>query len=78
MAMGNVDPADRGFLGDLAPSVLPVYQYRDREQLLNTIKQAVATASNALTIQYSQVNFFQKRAHLLPGPRMTPSQTVCY
>ncbi|CAP92584.1 Pc13g15150 [Penicillium rubens Wisconsin 54-1255] len=39
MAMDNVDPAGRGFLGDLAPSVLPVYQYRDREQLLNTISR---------------------------------------
>ncbi|KAJ5835618.1 hypothetical protein N7447_001644 [Penicillium robsamsonii] len=47
--MDNVDPAGRGFLGDLAPSVLPVYQYRDREQLLNTIKQTVATASKATT-----------------------------
>ncbi|CAG8888652.1 unnamed protein product [Penicillium egyptiacum] len=52
MAMDNVDPAGRGFLGDLAPSVLPVYQYRDREQLLNTIKQAVATASKATTSEW--------------------------
>ncbi|KAJ5212944.1 hypothetical protein N7449_000113 [Penicillium cf. viridicatum] len=52
MAMDNVDPAGRGFLGDLTPSVLPVYQYRDREQLLNTVKQAVATASKATTSEW--------------------------
>lgn len=52
MAMDNVDTAGRGFLGDLTPSVLPVYQYRDREQLLNTVKQAVATASKATTSEW--------------------------
>ncbi|KAJ5529140.1 hypothetical protein N7527_002533 [Penicillium freii] len=52
MAMDNVDAAGRGFLRDLAPSVLPVYQYRDREQLLNTIKQAVAAASKATTSEW--------------------------
>ncbi|KXG47121.1 uncharacterized protein PGRI_038670 [Penicillium griseofulvum] len=52
MAMDNVDPAGRGFLGDLTPSVLPVYQYRNREQLLNTIKQAVATARKTPTSEW--------------------------
>lgn len=52
MAMDNVDTAGRGFLGDLTPSVLPVYQYQDREQLLNTVKQAVATARKATTSEW--------------------------
>ncbi|KAJ5795294.1 hypothetical protein N7457_001893 [Penicillium paradoxum] len=52
MAMENIDPAGHGFLGDLAPAVLPVYQYRDREQMLNTIKQAVATASKDTTSEW--------------------------
>jgi hypothetical protein len=55
MAMDNVDPAGRGFLGDLAPSVLPAYQYRDREQLLNTISRITNEKSPLCEISISPV-----------------------
>ncbi|KAL2821301.1 hypothetical protein BDW59DRAFT_150351 [Aspergillus cavernicola] len=47
MAVENADPAGRGFLGDLSPSILPHYVYHGREQFLKDFRHAVETTSSS-------------------------------